>query len=216
MIPQSVKARFLQGVQQQGPDDCWEFAGGSHNKRGWHRLISFRDATGKKNFPAHRVAYELRHGEIPNGLFVLHRCDNPRCCNPSHLFLGTQSDNAKDMWGKARGRPGGNKGMKLGPSPFRKLTAAQTLEIARLYAEGYTQKALAAKYRCTDVTIGNALRRSPAAALLGRNGAAASVRRALVTAKVRALRSAGRTQKDVAAELGISQAFVSKLERENE
>lgn len=56
---------------------------------------------------AHRVAYELTYGPIPDGFYVCHRCDNPPCCNPSHLFLGAPSDNTLDMRRKrrARGRP---------------------------------------------------------------------------------------------------------------
>ena len=53
---------------------------------------------------SHRYAWELWEGPIPNGMNVLHRCDNRRCCNPAHLFLGTQQENMLDMYAKGRGQ----------------------------------------------------------------------------------------------------------------
>jgi hypothetical protein len=60
---------------------------------------------GGKTLKAHRVAYELRYGPIPDGLVACHRCDTPSCINPAHLFIGTHGDNARDRESKQRRRP---------------------------------------------------------------------------------------------------------------
>ena len=61
------------------------------------------DGKKRKMLTAHRLAYQHFVGHIPDGLWVLHRCDNNSCCNPEHLFLGTQTDNMQDMLAKGRG-----------------------------------------------------------------------------------------------------------------
>jgi len=58
----------------------------------------------RRNIGTHRAAWFFAHGPIPGGLYVLHRCDNPFCINPAHLFLGTHADNHRDMWRKGRGK----------------------------------------------------------------------------------------------------------------
>ncbi len=108
--------RFQKRINVKTPAECWEWTA-SRNNRGWHG--QWRAASGKIEL-THRAAWRLMVGEIPAGLFVLHKCDNPLCCNPSHLFLGTQSDNMKDMWGKGRARPGKRMGETHGNS---KVTA---------------------------------------------------------------------------------------------
>lgn len=81
-----------------GPDSCWEYQA-ARSPRGYGTI----GVMGKTR-RAHRVAWELANGPIPEGLLVCHHCDNPPCCNPAHLFLGTDKDNVADMRAKGRGR----------------------------------------------------------------------------------------------------------------
>lgn len=85
-------------AQVRRDEACWEWqAARNSGGYGWFRFGPSRTSTG-----AHRVAYELVNGPIPAGLGVLHRCDNPPCCNPAHLFLGTNQDNVTDKVNKGR------------------------------------------------------------------------------------------------------------------
>lgn len=90
--------RFLVKVEKIPFHSCWEWGAGKY-KRGYGLFVLKR-----KNRPAHRISWIIHKGQIPNGLFVCHKCDNPGCVNPSHLFLGTQTDNMKDMHSKKRHR----------------------------------------------------------------------------------------------------------------
>lgn len=83
-----------------GPDGCWLYMGfRKWDGYGWLA----RKRNGKSSYlTAHRYAWILTNGEVPDGLHVLHRCDNPPCCNPAHLFLGTHQDNMADKARKGR------------------------------------------------------------------------------------------------------------------
>ena len=102
----------------------------------------------------HRYAWQQINGRIPNGLFVCHSCDNPRCCNPAHLWLGSNSDNQIDSVNK--GRSGFNRPQsKLGEAHHSsKLTTIQVSTIRELYAGGgYSQSQLASQFGVRQTMI---------------------------------------------------------------
>lgn len=96
----SLSAKLFCSVEPMMDDrGCWEWFGGA-SADGYGRFTH----KGRKLL-AHRVSWEVHSGSIPRGMLVLHRCDNPPCVNPSHLFLGTHKDNAQDRERKGRRRP---------------------------------------------------------------------------------------------------------------
>lgn len=93
----SYECRFWSKVDVRGPDDCWEWQG-QKNRGGYG--VNYRVGACRM---AHRQAWEMfTRSKVPDGQFVLHRCDNRPCCNPAHHFLGTKTDNAIDMYRKGR------------------------------------------------------------------------------------------------------------------
>lgn len=94
-------ARFWAKVRVGAPDECWPWIGATAGG-GYGKLLVGRYPD-KYLEPAHRVAYWLVNGPIPEGMKILHECDNPPCCNEAHLFEGTHQDNMDDMRAKGRG-----------------------------------------------------------------------------------------------------------------
>lgn len=94
----TVLERFFQKVVKE-VDGCWNWTASTYGKYG-----QFNPGEGITS--SHRFSWMHHNGEIPQGLFVLHKCDNPICVNPNHLFLGTHQDNMDDMMNKGRGLTG--------------------------------------------------------------------------------------------------------------
>lgn len=88
---------FWNWVDRSSPDGCWPWTRSTFGGYGNLRM-------GKGKILAHRHAYQLTYGPIPSGMDVCHRCDNPPCCRPDHLFLGTHAENMADMVAKGRAR----------------------------------------------------------------------------------------------------------------
>jgi hypothetical protein len=95
--------RFWMTLDGGSADECWPWAG-ALAANGYGRV-----RRGHKSMAAHRVAYELYWEPVPEGLCVCHACDNPPCCNPHHLWVGTIEDNTQDMIRKGRNRNGRGK-----------------------------------------------------------------------------------------------------------
>jgi hypothetical protein len=107
---------------------------------------------------AHRLSYEMHCGAIPHGLIVCHRCDNPPCVRPDHLFLGTHKDNTQDMIAKGRSAGGfGSNGVihvfHGEANHAAHLTDAQVREIRRLHASGVQQVTLSTDFNVAIATI---------------------------------------------------------------
>lgn len=135
--------RFLKYVRRDSESDCWLWTGAKQSD-GYGQFGL--NGTPRK---AHRVAYTLWRGTIPENLLVCHTCDHRNCVNPAHLFLGTPSDNAADM--KRKGRAA--RGKKV------KLTDRDVREIQALRERGVIQPALASRFGVARQTITRVTRR---------------------------------------------------------
>jgi hypothetical protein len=92
-----VREYFFHYTDVRGEDECWPWTG-LRNRTGYGQL----KGTKYRGRLSHCISWIIHNGPLPEGMRVLHRCDNPPCCNPKHLFIGTQADNVADMVAKGR------------------------------------------------------------------------------------------------------------------
>ena len=137
-----VAERFWSKVDVRGPDECWEWTAGRYSSG--YGAFSLWGRT----WTAHRVAYMLARGKMPEGLLVCHTCDNRGCVNPRHLYAGSHLDNNRDA--RVRGR--------IKPHGRHKLTDEQVEEVRRLWVPyKVSQARLGEKYGVSHTTIWRAL-----------------------------------------------------------
>jgi len=137
--------RFWSKVDVRGNDECWNWTAVLNSDGYGHVKISGH------HHGAHRVSWELAHGKIPKRMCVCHRCDNPSCVNPNHLFLATHAENMRDMAEKGRaGSNGGSPGEKNWSSV---LTESDVREIRRMLNDGIKQREIGEKFGVSRSTI---------------------------------------------------------------
>lgn len=158
---QDTAQRFISKIVPL-PSGCWHYEG----PRGRAGYGSF--SVGHKTYAAHRFAYQLANGVNPGKLLVCHRCDNPPCVNPAHLFLGTTQDNIADKLakGRQRGAEGDRHGSKTHPEriargtqlPQTQLDEDAIRQIRAMHERGMSQAAIGKLFGVCSSNIGKVVR----------------------------------------------------------
>lgn len=131
--------------------DCWIWTA-SKSKSGYGKT-SYHENNKLKSIETHRASWEIEYGLIPRGICVLHRCDEPGCVNPKHLFLGTSLDNVRDRDLK-------NRQMKGEKNHLSKLTNKKVRIVRKMAERGnFTHQKIADKFGVTQATISKVIKR---------------------------------------------------------
>jgi hypothetical protein len=137
--------RFWAKVDRRGPDECWEWQGSRHGRGyGTFKIASYETVTSS------RMALICTKREEPAGLHALHRCDNPPCCNPAHLYFGTVRENIEDKLRRGRNRAGNQSGANNGAA---KLTEDQVALIVERLRKGWGNTRIAADLPVSDSMV---------------------------------------------------------------
>lgn len=139
-LKEKAVIRFWKFVNKGEENECWTWNGA----KATHGYGAF--SVGIKRTTAHRFSWQLHFGEIPKGMMVCHKCDNPPCVNPKHLFLGTDADNQRDK--KLKGRAArGERNNKA------KLTESDVREIRTLIEQGLSYREIARMFNVRHAAI---------------------------------------------------------------
>lgn len=137
-----TKEEFWDRLDKPGGESgCWNYVCMNYDKDGYAQIM-YRG----ESYRAHRFAWKLANGNIPAGMHVLHECDNPKCCNPGHLFIGTQQDNMADRNKKGRQAFGTSVNTAV-------LTERDVVEIRKMLDDGIRQADIAKIYEVHRSTI---------------------------------------------------------------
>lgn len=147
--PQPHAHKFWPKVDIKGSDECWDWTAATiplHRNKFLRGKFAIKIPGTRKShyFVASRFAWMLTNGPIPEGMLVCHTCDNPLCCNPGHLFLGTPGDNTRDMVDKGRH-------VSMGGKP--KLRVIDVQEIRYQAKRGIPQSKIAAAFGIKQNTV---------------------------------------------------------------
>lgn len=145
---EATQRRFWAKVDKRGPDECWPWTAGLGN--GGYGKIKLEKT--RIDVQSHVMAFELANGLLPKGKIVCHSCDNPPCCNPRHLWEGTQSQNHADMVKKGRHRTGFSS-LVGSRNPHARLNEEQAKEIKVLIAKGMQNTKIAESFPVSHHTI---------------------------------------------------------------
>jgi hypothetical protein len=140
-ITQKDKDEFMLKLDIPSESKCWEWK--LKTEGGYGRVVIRRE-----RMMAHRFSWTITNGPVPTGLFVLHKCDNRKCCNPAHLFLGTIAENNADRDAKGRHKP-----IYGEANGLAKLTHEKARAIRYEYASGASQSRLADKFGVNQKAI---------------------------------------------------------------
>lgn len=144
----TIEDRFWARVNKT--DSCWLWVGGKvfgRSHEGYGVITSHVVGAKQKNIMAHRFSWEFHNGKIPEGMLVCHKCDNPSCVNPEHLFIGTVQDNNIDKLNKGRHRWGHMKGTEHGMSKLNDE------KVRAIRSDSRFDRIIAKEYGVSRVTI---------------------------------------------------------------
>jgi hypothetical protein len=142
-VPQELEDKFWERVKVGEPDECWIWQG-NKSRKGYGVFHMWRT---RQNARAHRLSFAIATGSLPEGYYICHRCDNPPCVNPAHLFAGTPTENAHDRDRKGR--------HVMAPHVVAKLTEEQ---VSAILLDDRPQTVIGREYGVDRTIIGRAKR----------------------------------------------------------
>lgn len=159
-LPLRLKALFWAKVDVRGEQECWPWMNArAVNGYGVFGISAASNGGKPDQWKAHRLAWSLTHGEVPDELCICHTCDNRICCNPSHLFLGTADENVADKVAKGRQSKGDAHARRLINPPRgernckARLTELQVVAMRAAYASGTSRRALGSEFGVSGPTV---------------------------------------------------------------